>query len=254
MVRGLRPMTLSSSNHSRTRASRKTSPSRSGAARSSRGSGSGLGVRTGDTILGRPRTPADSRVRLPKSRTVLEIPNGFEVVMRAIATGLPPPWALVYRSPETTKTGPRTGSVFNLPWKRPPRKRGGDGWESNPPRTPQQRPANGFEDRGPAIRSRPSRSAGIRPAANLNRVAVRVGPPPAVASAVTLALVGRAGGRLQPPSRPPWGARLTTATASVRTRRPSTGRRARCVARQWRQRYPQIDVSTDGGVTTAMSH
>ncbi len=24
---------------------------------------------------------------------------------------------------------------------------GGDGWESNPPRTPQQRPANGFEDR-----------------------------------------------------------------------------------------------------------
>jgi hypothetical protein len=36
----------------------------------------------------------------------------------------------------------------NLPWKRPSRKRGGDGWESNPPRTPQQRPANGFEDRG----------------------------------------------------------------------------------------------------------
>jgi hypothetical protein len=27
-------------------------------------------------------------------------------------------------------------------------KNGGDGWESNPPRTPQQRPANGFEDRG----------------------------------------------------------------------------------------------------------
>src|SRR4029077_1012629 len=25
---------------------------------------------------------------------------------------------------------------------------GGDGWESNPPRTPQQRPADGFEDRG----------------------------------------------------------------------------------------------------------
>jgi len=25
-------------------------------------------------------------------------------------------------------------------------KTGGDGWESNPPRTPQQRPANGFED------------------------------------------------------------------------------------------------------------
>jgi hypothetical protein len=29
-----------------------------------------------------------------------------------------------------------------------PAKAGGDGWESNPPRTPQQRPANGFEDRG----------------------------------------------------------------------------------------------------------
>jgi hypothetical protein len=29
-----------------------------------------------------------------------------------------------------------------------PAKSGGDGWESNPPRTPQQRPANGFEDRG----------------------------------------------------------------------------------------------------------
>src|SRR6266851_1538154 len=28
------------------------------------------------------------------------------------------------------------------------RKSGGDGWESNPPRAPQQRPANGFEDRG----------------------------------------------------------------------------------------------------------
>ncbi len=30
---------------------------------------------------------------------------------------------------------------------------GGDGWESNPPRTPYQRPANGFEDRGPAFRT-----------------------------------------------------------------------------------------------------
>src|SRR5438876_4490040 len=28
------------------------------------------------------------------------------------------------------------------------RETGGDGWESNPPRTPQQRPADGFEDRG----------------------------------------------------------------------------------------------------------
>jgi hypothetical protein len=33
---------------------------------------------------------------------------------------------------------------------------GGDGWESSPPRTPQQRPANGFEDRGPGVRHRPS--------------------------------------------------------------------------------------------------
>src|SRR2546422_5225178 len=30
---------------------------------------------------------------------------------------------------------------------------GGDGWESNPPRTPQQRPANGFEDRGLCVRN-----------------------------------------------------------------------------------------------------
>ena len=29
-------------------------------------------------------------------------------------------------------------------------KSGGDAWESNPPRTPQQRTANGFEDRGAA--------------------------------------------------------------------------------------------------------
>ena len=27
-------------------------------------------------------------------------------------------------------------------------KSGGDGWESNPPRTRHRRPANGFEDRG----------------------------------------------------------------------------------------------------------
>jgi hypothetical protein len=32
---------------------------------------------------------------------------------------------------------------------------GGDGWESNPPRTPQQRPADSFEDRGPGIHRRP---------------------------------------------------------------------------------------------------
>ena len=30
-------------------------------------------------------------------------------------------------------------------------KTGEDGWESNPPRTPQQRPADGFEDRGSDI-------------------------------------------------------------------------------------------------------
>src|SRR5579864_8434370 len=32
---------------------------------------------------------------------------------------------------------------------------GGDGWESNPPRTPQQRPADGFEDRGFGVRQCP---------------------------------------------------------------------------------------------------
>jgi hypothetical protein len=31
---------------------------------------------------------------------------------------------------------------------------GGDGWESNPPRAPQQRPADGFEDRGLAVHRR----------------------------------------------------------------------------------------------------
>jgi hypothetical protein len=46
---------------------------------------------------------------------------------------------------------------------------GGDGWESNPPRTPQQRPADGFEDRGSDVRHCPAMStqdenseAGIR--------------------------------------------------------------------------------------------
>jgi hypothetical protein len=33
---------------------------------------------------------------------------------------------------------------------------GGDGWESNPPRTPQQRPADGFEDRVFTVRQRPA--------------------------------------------------------------------------------------------------
>src|SRR5712691_467949 len=39
---------------------------------------------------------------------------------------------------------------------------GGDGWESNPPRTPQQRPANGFEDRGAAIHLGPWKSGEVR--------------------------------------------------------------------------------------------
>src|SRR5712692_3844332 len=38
---------------------------------------------------------------------------------------------------------------------------GGDGWESNPPRTPQQRPANSFEDRGANVRNRSSASTGV---------------------------------------------------------------------------------------------
>src|SRR5712664_1553486 len=41
-------------------------------------------------------------------------------------------------------------------------KTGGDGWESNPPRTPQQRPANGFEDRGSCVHCRPSTSITVR--------------------------------------------------------------------------------------------
>src|SRR2546427_6147259 len=39
---------------------------------------------------------------------------------------------------------------------------GGDGWESNPPRTPQQRPANGFEDRGASVPNRPPTNAAVR--------------------------------------------------------------------------------------------
>jgi hypothetical protein len=41
------------------------------------------------------------------------------------------------------------------------RKSGGDGWESNPPRTLQQRPANGFEDRSLGIPERPLTSVPI---------------------------------------------------------------------------------------------
>ncbi len=41
-------------------------------------------------------------------------------------------------------------------------KSGGDGWESNPPRTPQQRPADGFEDRGASIHDHPSASAQVQ--------------------------------------------------------------------------------------------
>jgi hypothetical protein len=67
--------------------------------------------------------------------------------MRAIATGLPPPWALGYRSLETTKTGPKTGfriqltleGAFQKAWR---------GWMGiEPTQDASQRPANGFEDR-----------------------------------------------------------------------------------------------------------
>ena len=98
-------MTLSSSSHSRTSASRATSPPCS-AAGSSRGSSSGRGIDAGNTFRGRPRTSSGSRVRLPKSRTVFEIPNGFGVVIRATATGLPPPGPWFYRCPKRRKTGP----------------------------------------------------------------------------------------------------------------------------------------------------
>ena len=63
----------------------------------------------------------------------------------------------------------RYGEIFSSlgrlpvvgPW-RPSRKRGGDGWESNPPRTPQQRPANGFEDRAFVVQRRPPAPAADR--------------------------------------------------------------------------------------------
>ena len=53
---------------------------------------------------------------------------------------------------------------------------GGDGWESNPPRTPQQRPANGFEDRGPCLRGRLLASTHVRSW----RLAVRQRPQPSM--------------------------------------------------------------------------
>ena len=43
---------------------------------------------------------------VPKSRTVFEIPNGFGVVIRATATGLPRPGPWFYRCPKRRKTGP----------------------------------------------------------------------------------------------------------------------------------------------------
>src|SRR5579864_8511842 len=39
---------------------------------------------------------------------------------------------------------------------------GGDGWESNPPRTRHRRPANGFEDRGPVVHNRPQPCLQVR--------------------------------------------------------------------------------------------
>jgi hypothetical protein len=82
--------------------------------------------------------------------------------LRAIATGLPPPWALVYRSLETTKIGPRTGfriqltseEAFQKAWR---------GWMGiEPTQDASQRPANGFEDRGSGVHQRPYKAAQIR--------------------------------------------------------------------------------------------
>src|ERR1700687_749181 len=53
---------------------------------------------------------------------------------------------------------------------------GGDGWESNPPRTPHQRPANGFEDRGPAVHNCPHAGAAVRTKESV----VRDGPPSSI--------------------------------------------------------------------------
>jgi hypothetical protein len=53
---------------------------------------------------------------------------------------------------------------------------GGDGWESNPLRTPQQRPADGFEDRGANVHDCPPTSAEVR----FLTSAVRNRPPSSV--------------------------------------------------------------------------
>src|SRR5438445_11117077 len=50
---------------------------------------------------------------------------------------------------------------------------GGDGWESNPPRTPQQRPTNSFEDCGQAVPTSPPVSARVQ----LGAVAIHDRPP-----------------------------------------------------------------------------
>jgi hypothetical protein len=81
---------------------------------------------------------------------------------------------------------------------------GGDGWESNPPGTPQQRPADGFEDRGEhqlsiiptsrkAYPDRPDRSDQIRdqPPSPPHVLAVRLAQRPDERLLLDLHAVGK---------------------------------------------------------------
>jgi hypothetical protein len=76
---------------------------------------------------------------------------------------------------------------------------GGDGWESNPPRTPHSAPQNGFEDRGPAVEWRAVPSAAVQPLEHRSSEIVRPHPPRSADLAVILAVVDRAD---VPPSKP----------------------------------------------------
>ena len=66
---------------------------------------------------------------------------------------------------------------------------GGDGWESNPPRTPQQRPANGFEDRGLTSTTIHGGALSFDPEQRESTI-VRPRPRPTARLAVMLAVAG----------------------------------------------------------------
>jgi hypothetical protein len=57
-------------------------------------------------------------------------------------------WKVLHRRSPSVRDGVSPSAAVAVMLAVIAAKRGGDGWESNPPRTPQQRPANGFEDRG----------------------------------------------------------------------------------------------------------